>query len=365
MFVTSWTLGPCPQAAEGNIRERLLYHLSRNVYASFSAFCLLSSVLSPPDEVIRAGLQICGNTLLTFANMSDTSALAAAATKSKMDSPRGDKKKSRHERSQTHKDKHSKSHRHRHERGEQANSATAGTAGVGPAEDWEANRAHVEELSATPPNNICADCGETGTRWASVNLGLFICIRCSGVHRSLGVHISKVKSTNMDGWTAAEVDLMASLGNSTGKSLYESKVPPDTRVPHPGMDDVELRDFLERKYVAREFAADNVNSTLRKVYRRVGYGMKPNTCEVEQPSWDDGGAAEAPMSKATRDATVRALYGDTIITSAAATRPPQRTRSTHGVFGAVTVDANEYEVRLAAVLKYFGEAPLPSTPPGV
>lgn len=45
----------------------------------------------------------------------------------------------------------------------------------------------------------------TGPRWASSNLGIFFCIRCSGIHRNLGVHISKVRSVNLDTWTADQI----------------------------------------------------------------------------------------------------------------------------------------------------------------
>lgn len=46
-----------------------------------------------------------------------------------------------------------------------------------------------------------------GPRWASWNIGVFICIRCAGFHRNLGVHISKVKSVNLDSWTGEQISV--------------------------------------------------------------------------------------------------------------------------------------------------------------
>lgn len=47
-------------------------------------------------------------------------------------------------------------------------------------------------------NSACADCGEADPEWVSINHGSLICIECSGVHRSLGTHISKVRSITLD-----------------------------------------------------------------------------------------------------------------------------------------------------------------------
>lgn len=67
--------------------------------------------------------------------------------------------------------------------------------------------AHSHSLppfSFLPPNH-------QGPRWASWNLGVFLCIRCSGIHRSMGVHISKVRSVNLDTWAPEWIDVRGLL----------------------------------------------------------------------------------------------------------------------------------------------------------
>ena len=56
-------------------------------------------------------------------------------------------------------------------------------------------------------NKYCVDCDAKGPRWASWNLGVFLCIKCAGIHRKLGVHISRVKSINLDQWTFEQISV--------------------------------------------------------------------------------------------------------------------------------------------------------------
>jgi len=106
-------------------------------------------------------------------------------------------------------------------------------------------------------NKYCVDCDAKGPRWASWNLGIFMCIRCAGIHRNLGVHISKVKSVNLDTWTAEQVAMMQEMGNSRGRAVYEANLPDGFRRPQT---DSALESFIRnkyehKKYIAREFVA--------------------------------------------------------------------------------------------------------------
>ena len=65
----------------------------------------------------------------------------------------------------------------------------------------DAGHRQLAALIAEGGNKQCADCRAPDTQWGSVNLGLFMCLECSGVHRSLGVHLSFVRSLTMDSWT--------------------------------------------------------------------------------------------------------------------------------------------------------------------
>uniref|UniRef100_A0A3B4YXD3 Arf-GAP with coiled-coil, ANK repeat and PH domain-containing protein n=1 Tax=Seriola lalandi dorsalis TaxID=1841481 RepID=A0A3B4YXD3_SERLL len=112
----------------------------------------------------------------------------------------------------------------------------------------------LEEVQAIPGNRQCCDCGEPGPDWASINLGITLCIVCSGIHRSLGVHFSKVRSLTLDSWEPELIKLMCELGNTVINRIYEARIDEITiKKPHPSSPRGDKESWIKSKYVEKKF----------------------------------------------------------------------------------------------------------------
>eukprot|EP01104_Vermistella_antarctica_P006002 TRINITY_DN16738_c0_g1_i1.p1 TRINITY_DN16738_c0_g1~~TRINITY_DN16738_c0_g1_i1.p1 ORF type:complete len:525 (+),score=116.88 TRINITY_DN16738_c0_g1_i1:219-1793(+) len=116
------------------------------------------------------------------------------------------------------------------------------------------NQALVELITdETSANSRCADCSDTPADWASTNLGVFICMNCSGSHRKVGTHISKVLSVKLDEWTWDQVYFMGDHGNEKVNEELKEWIPDVTLVPDSSL---ELRfAYILAKYSREPFVA--------------------------------------------------------------------------------------------------------------
>ncbi|XP_058452881.1 centaurin-gamma-1A isoform X2 [Malaya genurostris] len=106
--------------------------------------------------------------------------------------------------------------------------------------------------SRVPGNGYCVDCDSPNPEWASLNLGVLMCIECSGVHRNLGSHISKVRSLGLDEWPPGHLSVMLAIGNSLANSVWESNTRGRVK-PTPASSREEKEAWIRNKYEAKEF----------------------------------------------------------------------------------------------------------------
>ncbi len=149
----------------------------------------------------------------------------------------------------------------------------------------------VEEaasLPKRPENKLCADCETPEPDWASLNIGILLCIKCAGVHRNLGVHQSKVRSLHLDTecWDRSQLDFMFSMGNEKAKAIYEAKTPCWYLRPSVDQDSAIVREnWIRAKYERKEFLEDAKESpsiTRMPEKPREGYLWKANKSKVWQ-----------------------------------------------------------------------------------
>ncbi|XP_058481532.1 arf-GAP with coiled-coil, ANK repeat and PH domain-containing protein 1 isoform X2 [Solea solea] len=132
-------------------------------------------------------------------------------------------------------------------------SLCSGGGGVGGDQENHGCKA-LEEVQAISGNRQCCDCGEPGPDWASINLGITLCITCSGIHRSLGVHFSKVRSLILDSWEPELIKLMCELGNTVINRIYEARIDEITiKKPHSSSPRGDKESWIRSKYVEKKF----------------------------------------------------------------------------------------------------------------
>ncbi|EMR08233.1 hypothetical protein PNEG_03401 [Pneumocystis murina B123] len=119
-------------------------------------------------------------------------------------------------------------------------------------EKAESNTEVLKMLLKLPGNKYCSDCKRNDhPRWASWSLGIFLCIRCSGIHRSMGTHISRVKSVDLDSWTNEQLENMIRWGNARANKYWEAKLIPG-HIP----SESKIDNYIRTKYETKRWVMD-------------------------------------------------------------------------------------------------------------
>lgn len=165
-------------------------------------------------------------------------------------------------------------------------------------------------------NCWCADCGSgSKVEWVSINLGIILCIECSGIHRSLGTHISKVRSLTLDinSFSTDIVELLLLIGNRISNMIWEARLDQSLKPPPQSTREQRLK-FITSKYADRSYVTP-ISTTLSR------YSTADETLLASIKKNDIQGVLYAIALKANTNATDRSRNTHAVFLALAAADP--------------------------------------------
>ncbi|XP_067937067.1 arf-GAP with SH3 domain, ANK repeat and PH domain-containing protein 2-like [Watersipora subatra] len=130
------------------------------------------------------------------------------------------------------------------------------TSSQGNANLRELQKQLIAEIRKLPGNDQCCDCGAADPEWLSVNFGVIICLECCGVHRELGVHISRTQSLVIDELGTSQLLIASVMSNQGFNEIMEAKLTPEAKDSLIKADSTreERASYIRNKYEAKRYA---------------------------------------------------------------------------------------------------------------
>jgi len=130
----------------------------------------------------------------------------------------------------------------------------------------EFQRTLVNYIRNIPSNNVCCDCGgQNDVTWLSTNFGIIVCIECSGIHREMGVHISKIQSLTLDHIGTSQLLVSRTMSNEGFNKIMEAR---SSRKLHPNSTMEERKEIIRAKYIDKAFIQPYCSSA-RELYAEL------------------------------------------------------------------------------------------------
>ncbi|XP_065811255.1 arf-GAP with SH3 domain, ANK repeat and PH domain-containing protein 1 isoform X3 [Labrus bergylta] len=149
--------------------------------------------------------------------------------------------------------------------------------GGGESSVEDLTRAITDDVRRMPGNNSCCDCGAPDPGWLSTNLGILTCIECSGIHREMGVHVSRIQSLSLDSLGTSDLLLARNVGNSGFNEILEANLLSPSMKPSQHSHMTERKDFILSKYQDIHFVRRSHSNT---VALRLGLQEATKNCDI-------------------------------------------------------------------------------------